>query len=101
MEKPKIVVYYKSFCGWSGQVMSVLDQYGLKYEAYDVRKDQKAYGEMFSKTQQSLAPCVEINGVMLIDVGGEEVESHLVEAGLVNSDVTAQMPSTDKEGRHS
>lgn len=101
MEKPRIVVYYKSFCGWSGQVMSVLDQHGLKYEAYDVRKDEKANAEMFRKTQQSHAPCVEINGVMLIDVGGEEVESYLAEAGLVNPDVAAQMPPTDKEGCHS
>jgi monothiol glutaredoxin len=79
----EIVVYLKPRCGWSWGVRAVLDKYGLKYEVKDVLSDPKAYAEMVAKTRQSFAPCVEINGEMLVDVGGEELEAYLLEMGIV------------------
>ena len=38
---------------------------------------------MEQKTGQPLSPCVEVNGEMLPDVSGEEVEAFLLEKGLV------------------
>jgi monothiol glutaredoxin len=38
---------------------------------------------MVAKSGQPLSPCVEINGHMLADVSGEEVESYLLAQGLV------------------
>ncbi len=64
--------------------MAVLEKYGLEYESIDVFKNRKAFDEMVAKTQQTLAPCVEINGEMLVDVGGEEVEAYLIQTGLVS-----------------
>jgi glutaredoxin len=81
MNEPKIVVYLKPLCAWSHSVQAVLKKYGLAYEIRDVIRDPEAFREMIEKTGQTAAPCVEIDGVMLIDVGGEEVESHLVESG--------------------
>ena len=36
---------------------------------------------MVTKTGQPLSPCVEFDGVMLADVGGEEVETWLQQNG--------------------
>ncbi len=83
MSEPKIMMYYKPMCGWSGSVQAVLEKYSLEYEAKNVFEDPEAYAEMVSKTKQTRAPCVEINGEMLSDVGGEEVEAYLLGKGLV------------------
>jgi monothiol glutaredoxin len=44
---------------------------------------------MVRKSGQPLSPCVEIDGEMLADVSGEEVEQYLVEKGLVRAPVEA------------
>jgi hypothetical protein len=36
-----------------------------------------------SKSGQSLSPCVEVNGHMLADFSGDEVEAYLLKAGVV------------------
>jgi glutaredoxin len=95
----KIVLYLKPLCGWSGGVQDVLEKYGLKYEAKDVIQDPEAYTEMVSKTGQTRAPCVEINGEMLVDVGGEEVEAYLLEKGLVKPAGGSVSSSVDRHDR--
>jgi glutaredoxin len=85
MPVPKIVVYFKPMCGWNLGVEGVLEKYGLTFEKKNVIEDRKAFAEMLDKTQQSATPCVEIDGVMLADVGGQEVEDYLKENGLVYS----------------
>src|SRR4029077_2734099 len=42
------------------------------------------YTEMLEKSGQSLSPCVEVNGHMLADVNGDEVEAYLLEAGVLH-----------------
>ena len=88
MPNPKVVVYQKPFCSWSRGVLAVFDKYGLDIEVKDVVKDQEAFKEMVSRTQQTMAPCVEIDGKMLVDVGGEEVEDYLVQNNLVDTEKT-------------
>jgi len=41
------------------------------------------------KSGQALSPCVEIDGVMLADVSGEEVENYLLSNHLVEPNETA------------
>ena len=62
---------------------TVLDRAGLQYEELDITSDRKAFAEMVAKSQQYASPCVEINGVMLADVGGAEVEAWLRQHGLL------------------
>jgi monothiol glutaredoxin len=57
---------------------------------------------MVEKSGQRLSPCVEIDGVLLADVSGAEVEQYLVANGLVKpSDqapaVPIDAPCTDAE----
>ena len=80
----KIIVFYKPMCGWSQTVFEVLEKYGLVHERKNVMEDRDAFSEMVKRTEQQQAPCVEINGQMLVDVGGEEVESFLIKSGLIN-----------------
>ena len=79
----KIVAYVKPVCGWSEGVCEVFSKYNLDYEEKLI-SDPNNYAEMVMKTEQPLSPCVEINDVMLADVDGDEVETYLLNEGLVN-----------------
>lgn len=78
MEKPKIIAYLKPTCGWSNGVRAVLRKYDLPYEDRDIINDPAQRQEMIEKSGQMLSPCVEINGHMLADVSGEEVEAWML-----------------------
>ena len=83
MDKPKIVAYLKPSCGWSQGVRAVLRKYDLPYEDRDIINDPAQRQEMIEKSGQMLSPCVEVNGRMLPDISGEEVEAYLLAKGLV------------------
>ena len=83
MDKPQIVAYLKTHCGWSAGVRAVLAKYGLPYEEKDIIKNPAFRWEMEQKSGQPLSPCIEINGEMLADISGEEVEAYLLANGLV------------------
>ncbi len=83
MEAPKIIAYLKPTCGWSQGVRAVLRKYDLPFEDRNILKDPDQRQEMIRKSGQSLSPCVQINGHLLADVSGEEVEAYLLAHNLV------------------
>ncbi len=83
MEVPKIVAYLKPSCGWSRGVRAALRKYDLPFEDRDIINNPAQREEMEAKSGQELSPCVEINGQMLADVSGEELEAYLLENHLV------------------
>jgi monothiol glutaredoxin len=83
MQTLNIVAYLKPHCGWSNGVRAALGKYDLPYQNRDIISDPAARAEMVARSGQPLSPCVEINGHMLADVSGEEVESYLLTNGLV------------------
>ena len=83
MDTPKITAYLKTTCGWSAGVRAVLAKYNLHYTEKDIIQNPAFRWEMETKSGQPLSPCVEINGKMLADVSGEEVEEYLIENKLV------------------
>jgi len=85
MNKPKIVAYLKPTCGWSQGVRAVLRKHDLPFEDRDIINDARQRQEMIEKSGQMLSPCVEIDGRMLSDVSGDEVETYLLGQGLVHS----------------
>ncbi len=85
MAQPKIVAYLKPVCGWSAGVREVLRKHGFEYEDKDIINNRTNYQEMVAKSGQPLSPCVEIDGEMLADIGGDELEAYLVEKGLVQT----------------
>jgi glutaredoxin len=85
MTQPKIIAYLKPQCGWSNGVRAIMKKYTLTYEDRDIINDPQQRREMVQKSGQQLSPCVEINGVMLPDISGEEVEQYLIKQGLVKA----------------
>lgn len=83
MEKPQITAYLKTHCGWSAGVRAVLAKYELPYTEKDIIQNPAFRWEMETKSGQPLSPCLEINGQMVADVSGEEVEEYLIANKLV------------------
>jgi glutaredoxin len=83
MQKPKIIAYLKPTCGWSQGVRAVLRKYDLPFEDRDIINDPNQRQEMIEKSGQMLSPCVEVEGKMLPDISGEEVEAYLLANSLV------------------
>jgi glutaredoxin len=79
----KIKAYLKPQCGWSNGVRAILRKYNLDYEDIDIINHRENYAEMVQKSGQPLSPCIEVDGVMLADVSGEEVENYLLSNDLV------------------
>jgi monothiol glutaredoxin len=84
MNKPKIIAYLKPQCGWSNGVRAVMRKYDLPYEDRDIINDPAQRQEMIQKSGQMLSPCVEIDGRILADISGEEVEAYMLSKNLVS-----------------
>lgn len=98
----EIIAYLKPTCGWSNGVRAVLSKYNLKYTDRDIINNPGNYEEMVRKSGQPLSPCVEIDGVMLADVSGQEVEDYmlannLVQASDLETNVPLNSPCSDEE----
>src|SRR5512136_1182458 len=83
MNTPKVIAYLKPTCGWSQGVRAVLNKYDLPFEDRDIINDPAQREEMVERSGQPLSPCVDINGHMLADVSGAEVENYLLAQRLV------------------
>jgi len=93
MQTPEITAYLKTYCGWSAGVRAVLAKYNLKYTEKDIIQNPAFRWEMETKSGQPLSPCIEIDGKMLADVSGEEVEKYLIDNKIVQpSDTEAGVP---------
>jgi len=93
MSQPEITAYLKTSCGWSRGVRAVMDKYSLAYTEKDIIQNPAFRFEMEQRSGQPLSPCVEINGVMLPDISGEEVEAYMLAQKLVTpNEVTPDVP---------
>ena len=96
MKTPTIIAYLKPTCGWSQGVRAVLEKYQLPYEDRDIINNPFNHTEMVQKSGQPLSPCVEIDGQMLADVSGDEVEVYLLTAGFVKTTDTVATAPTNR-----
>ena len=95
MQTPEITAYLKTYCGWSAGVRAMLAKYNLPYKEKDIIQNPAFRWEMETKSGQSLSPCIEINGHMLADVSGDEVEQYLIKNNLVQASGAATDVPTD------
>ena len=77
-------------------------KYDLKFEEKDIIANPAFRWEMEQKSGQPLSPCVIIDGKMLADVSGDEVEAWMTENNYFQkSDTDADAPTdaacTDEE----
>ncbi len=90
----EITAYLKTHCGWSEGVRAIFRKYELDYEEKDIIKNPAFRWEMEQKSGQPLSPCVIVNGTMLPDVSGDEVESWMLDQGILEkSDEEADAPT--------
>ena len=100
MNKPKVIAYLKPSCGWSQGVRAVLRKYELPFEDRDIINDAAQRQEMIEKSGQMLSPCVEVNGRMLPDISGEEVEAFLLANKLVTANEVQPDAPTNQPCAH-
>ena len=100
MEKPTIIAYLKPWCGWSNGVRAVLKKYDLPFHDRDIINNAVYRAEMIEKSGQTLSPCVEINGHMLPDISGEEVEAWMLSRGLVQPNAKVPEAPTNQACAH-
>ena len=100
MEKPKIIAYLKPTCGWSQGVRAVMRKYELPFEDRDIINDPVQRQEMIEKSGQMLSPCVEVNGQMLADISGEEVEAWMLANNVVTPNTRQPEAPTNQPCAH-
>jgi glutaredoxin len=101
MSKPKIIAYLKPSCGWSNGVRAILKKYDLPYEDRDIINNPAQRAEMIEKSGQMLSPCVEINGHMLPDISGDEVEAWMLANKIVQpNDRVPDAPTNGACAKH-
>jgi glutaredoxin len=100
MNKPKVIAYLKPSCGWSQGVRAVFRKYDLPFEDRDIINDPLQRQEMIEKSGQMLSPCVEVNGHMLADISGDEVETYLLANSLVQTTDRAADAPTNQPCAH-
>ena len=96
MSQPTITAYLKTYCGWSEGVRAVLRKHNLAFEEKDIIKNPAFRWEMEQKSGQPLSPCVVVNGTMLADISGDEVEAYLLANSLVAANDSPADSPTDR-----
>jgi monothiol glutaredoxin len=96
MNQPTITAYLKTYCGWSEGVRAVLRKHQLPFEEKDIIKNPAFRWEMEQKSGQPLSPCVVVNGQMLADISGDEVETYLLAIQLVGATSATTSVPTDR-----
>ena len=102
MNKPEITAYLKTHCGWSRGVRAVFEKYDLSYTEKDIIQNPNYRFEMEQLSGQPLSPCVLIDGKMLADISGEEVEAYMLQTSIVGdaskpTNVPLNAPCSDEE----
>jgi monothiol glutaredoxin len=100
-QQPQIIAWLKPTCGWSNGVRATFKKYQLAYEDRDIINDPAHRADMIARSGQSLSPCVEVNGQILADVSGAEVEAWLVQNGYIQrSDAPTEVPNNSACQNH-
>ena len=81
-------------------VRAVMWKYDLPFEDRDIINDPVQRQEMIEKSGQMLSPCVEVDGRMLPDISGEEVEAYLLANNLVQTNARIPDAPTNQPCAH-
>ena len=81
-------------------VRAIMKKYDLPFEDRDIINRPEQRQEMIEKSGQMLSPCVEINGRMLPDISGDEVEAFLLANSLVQTNSVQPDAPTNQPCAH-
>ena len=81
---------------------AVFEKYELSFTEKDIIQNPNYRFEMEQLSGQPLSPCVVINGAMLADISGEEVEAYMLQNSIVgdaskSTSVPLNAPCSDEE----
>lgn len=80
---------------------AILKKYDLPFEDRDIINDPAQRAEMVEKSGQMMSPCVEINGHMLPDISGDEVEAWMLANQVVTpNDLVPEAPTNQSCSKH-
>jgi glutaredoxin 3 len=74
MKPSKVRLFIKPYCGWCHDAQDWLRERGIEFEELDVTSDPAARKEMFQLTEQTKAPCIEVDGEILADFDTDQLE---------------------------
>ena len=100
MKQPKIIAYLKPTCGWSNGVRAIMKKHNLGYEDRDIINNPAHYAEMVQKSGQPLQRTLDIDGQIVADVSGDEVEQWLLQRGYVKPTTAAADAPTNAPCAH-
>lgn len=80
-----IIIYTKTGCPWCRDVLSFLEESGIKFEERVVSGNPVFFEEMVTKSKQSKAPTLDIDGDILADSDAKAVKAYLVEKGILDA----------------
>ena len=75
---------------------AVLRKYDLPFEDRDITNNPDFRREMVERSGQPLSPCVEVDGHLLADVSGSELEAYLLANHVVAPNNRATEAPTDQ-----
>ena len=81
-----IIVYTKTGCPWTHEVMDFLTARNLPFEERDIIKNPDYRKEVEVKSGQSKSPTLDIDGVIVPDGAVEEVTLALAKLELTDTD---------------
>ncbi len=76
-----IILYTKKGCPWCKGVLDLFAERNVKFEEREVYSNKVYFDEMVTKSEQSKAPTLDIDGEILADSDKDQVAAHLKEKG--------------------
>ena len=74
---PEVIIYSTSVCPYCTKAKNFLDARGVKYQEFDVSKDEEKAREMYNRTRQGAVPVLDINGRIVIGYDPQLIEDAL------------------------
>jgi monothiol glutaredoxin len=76
-----IILYTKKGCPWCKGVLDLFAEKKVKFEEREVYSNKVYFDEMVTKSGQSKAPTLDIDGEILADSDKDQVAAYLKEKG--------------------
>jgi len=77
-----LIVYTKGGCPWTAGVVKLLKEKNVPFEERDVVENENYFKELVEKSNQTLTPTLDINGVILPDSDARQVKEYLGEKNV-------------------
>ncbi len=77
-----IIIYTKTGCPWCIDALALLREKNIPFEEREVLGNKIYFDEMITKSGQSKAPTLDIDGFILADTDKDQIAAYLKEKGV-------------------